>query len=75
MRIWRQPPAAGFQSLAMTVHGATSLTVPPGFLEAGSQYSAVIEANSAPWDLPDVPAFRTGLPLAYAECALGTFSP
>ena len=73
--IWRQPAAAGFKSLQMTVHGATSVAVPPGFLEAGAQYSGTIVANSAPWDVPDVPAFRTGLPLAYAECALGTFSP
>ncbi|MCA1827146.1 MAG: hypothetical protein LC689_09435 [Myxococcales bacterium] len=66
---------AGVQSVQITVHGATSVSVPAGFLQTGAQYAAVIAAISVPWDGPDAPAFRTGVPMDYAECATASFSP
>jgi hypothetical protein len=49
--------------------------VPPGFLKPGRTYWARITARSAPWDGPDAPPFRTGLPLYTADCITAEFTP
>jgi hypothetical protein len=58
-----------------TVHGSTSFKVPPGLLQAGLGYRAVITARQAPWDALDVGPFRTGTPLHSAQVVTAMFSP
>jgi hypothetical protein len=62
-------------SVSITVYGVTSVQIPAGILKAGKMYSAVITANSAPWDSLDRPVFRLGVPSSSADCATAAFTP
>jgi hypothetical protein len=64
-----------YVGLTFTLYGATSLQVPPGFLEKGSTYQLVIDSFLAPWDTLGRAPRRTGVPFARAETVAAVFSP
>jgi len=69
------PPANELQEVAISVYSGTSIQVPPGLLQAGRQYTCIVTAVSAPWDVVDRAPFRTGTPLHMADSVSAIFSP
>lgn len=63
---------AGLQA---TVRTGSSFTVPPGVLSPGKSYVVLLTAQQAPWDGPDAPPLRYGVPLYTADCITSTFTP
>lgn len=64
-----------YEELTFTVYGATSLQVPPGFLETGSTYLIFITAFQAPWDALGRAPARKGVPWASATTLTAVFAP
>jgi len=61
--------------LQATVRSGSSFTVPNGVLAPGKTYVVTLEAQQAPWDGPDAPPLRYGVPLYTADCITSTFTP
>jgi hypothetical protein len=64
-----------YRGMLFGVYGATSLQLPPGFLEKGSTYQLTISAFQAPWDALGRAPLRAGVPFASADCVAAVFAP
>jgi hypothetical protein len=64
-----------YYAVSFTVYGATSVQIPPGFLEKGAMYNVDITAFQAPWDKLDAAPLRTGVPYAWAGTVTAVFAP
>jgi hypothetical protein len=70
------PPREGETvGLFAIVYSGNSFSVPPGILQPGNSYYAVITAIQAPWDVLDRRSFRRGTPYHSTDCITGVFIP
>ncbi|HEU5453593.1 MAG TPA: hypothetical protein VFU76_16465 [Terriglobales bacterium] len=67
-----QPTIAGVATLHTS---ATSMTLPPGVLEAGNSYAIVIQAHSEPGADYSFAPYRHALPHGMAAAASGLITP
>jgi hypothetical protein len=61
--------------VSLYVYGVTSMQVPDGLLQSGTQYAITITSVSAPWDKLDRAPFRTGMPYSTSDCVTAVFTP
>jgi hypothetical protein len=71
-----QDTTTRYSSITVTVYGATSLRIPPGYLVKGVGYQVSISSVQAPWDKVGIPPFRFGVPYATAGMlSTASFTP